>query len=99
MKKLVLLFAIFCMVSVSMTYASDIKKTEKKVIKIENTQLKAVRNVCVSVRNIYSPLKNTPQQCAHDSWRLVYSLVDEGENFDDAYVAGKMLYNKCISEE
>jgi hypothetical protein len=103
MKKLVLLLAIFCTVSVSMAYASDIKKQKKEVTKIENALIKAATSVCISdgnTMNFPKPiLRNTPEQCAIDAWDYVYSLVNIGYSFKDAYADGKRQYQSCVSAE
>ncbi len=102
MKKLVLVIAIFCSVSVSMTYASDSKEQKKEVIKIENALTKAVINVSISIGNTVNcpkPIleRNTPEQCANDAWMYTYSLVDMGYTFKYAYAEGQRLYNLCVS--
>jgi hypothetical protein len=101
MKKLVLVLAIFCSVSVSMSYASDIKELKKGVIKIENVLTKAATIVLISSGNTLNfpkPLfENTPEQCAYDAWMYYYYLVDIGYSTNYPYNRAQILYNGCVS--
>jgi hypothetical protein len=96
MRKFVLLLAFVCSISVSISYANDIKKENKDQMKVEN----ASTQVTKSREQKASPLdvKTTPAQCNLRASKVYFALLDSGEIESTAWKDAKAVYNSCLKE-